>query len=515
MSDTLLEIRGISKQFPGVAALRDVSFEITRNTVHCIVGENGAGKSTLIKILTGAERRSAGTILFGGKEFAPRSTREARNSGISVLFQELNVVNQLTVEQNLMLGKEKVRFGMLGRDTEAVARAYEALRSLDPTIALPARVADLSVAKKQVVEIAKAIASQAGVIIMDEPTAALSEDEVKRLFAIIKELKKKNVTVIYITHRLREIFEIGDAVTVLRDGQMIGTRSVREIARSCGEDELESCAELIRMMLGKVVAERYVPGTARGATVLALRGVSTEKLQDVSFELARGEILGFYGLIGSGKTEIARAIFGLDEKQGTVEIDGAPVEIRSPQDAISRGIALVPEERRSQGLFTKLSIKENIPLMNIRTISRLGIFSNRRERQLARSFMGKVKIVARDEAQLVEKLSGGNQQKVVLSKCINAESRVLLMDEPTRGIDVGAKEEIHNLIRELARTGTAVIVFSSELPEVLNLCDRIILLFEGRIREVVINGAGVDGEKIMHVVTGAGEPDARSAARGG
>jgi ribose transport system ATP-binding protein len=503
MSETLLEIRGISKQFPGVNALRDVSFEIARNTVHCIVGENGAGKSTLIKILTGAERRSAGSLLFNGKEFAPRSTREAMNSGMSVLFQELNVVNQLTVEQNLMLGKERVRFGMIGRDAAAVARVFEVLASLDPSISLQARVADLSVAQKQVVEIAKAIASQAGVIIMDEPTAALSEDEVKRLFTIIKELRTKNVTVIYITHRLREIFEIGDAVTVLRDGQMIGTRSVRELSRSCGEDELEACAELIRMMLGKVVAERYVAGEGRGRTVLSLRGVTTDKLKDVSFDLARGEILGFYGLIGSGKTEIARAIFGLDEKQGTVEMDGAPVVISSPKDAITRGIALVPEERRSQGLFTKLSIRENIPLMNIRSISRWGIFSSRRERQLARTFMGKVKIVARDEAQAVEKLSGGNQQKVVLSKCINADSRVLLMDEPTRGIDVGAKEEIHNLIRELARAGTAVVVFSSELPEVLNLCDRIILLFEGRIREVVTNGPGVDSEKIMHVVTGA------------
>ena len=427
------------------------------------------------------------------------------NSGMSVLFQELNVVNQLTVEQNLMLGKEKVRFGIFRRDTAAVSRVYDVLTSLDPSIALHSRVADLSVAQKQVVEIAKAIASQSEVIFMDEPTAALSEDEVKRLFDIIKELKKKNVTVVYITHRLREIFDIGDAVTVLRDGQMIETRGVAELSRACGEDEVESCAELIRMMLGKGVAERYVQGSAQpGTPVLALRGVCTAKLHDVSFDLARGEILGFYGLIGSGKTEIARAIFGLDAKDGVIEIDGAPVSLESPRDAIAHGIALVPEERRSEGLFSKLSIRENIPLMNIRSISRYGIWSARKERQLARSFMGKVRIVARDESHIVEKLSGGNQQKVVLSKCINAESRVLLMDEPTRGIDVGAKEEIHKLIRELARTGTAVIVFSSELPEVLNLCDRIALLYDGRIKEIVANGASVDSERIMHVVTGAG-----------
>jgi ribose transport system ATP-binding protein len=360
------------------------------------------------------------------------------------------------------------------------------------------------VAQKQVVEIAKAIASQSDVIFMDEPTAALSEDEVKRLFTIIRELKRTNVTVIYITHRLREIFEIGDAVTVLRDGQMIETRQVAELSRACGDDEVEACAELIRMMLGKVVAERYIPGGAdRGAPVLAVSHVSTAKLKDVSFSVGKGEILGFYGLIGSGKTEIARAIFGLDAKQGTVEIDGVPVVIETPRDAIGRGIALVPEERRSEGLFAKLSIRENIPLMNIRSISRYGIFSGRKERQLARSFMGKVRIIARDESQAVEKLSGGNQQKVVLSKCINADSRILLMDEPTRGIDVGAKEEIHNLIRDLARAGTAVIVFSSELPEVLNLCDRIALLYDGRIQDVIANGPRVDSEQIMHVVTGA------------
>ncbi len=500
MPEKLLEIRNISKRFPGVEALRDVSFDIAPGTVHCIVGENGAGKSTLIKILTGAERRTGGTILLNGKEFAPRSTREAMNSGLSVLFQELNVVDQLTVEQNLILGKEKVRAGFFRRDAKAVDAVLAVLASLDPGIGRHRRVGDLSVAQRQVIEIAKAIASQSDVIIMDEPTAALSEEEVTRLFAIIKELKKKNVTVIYISHRLREIFEIGDSVTVLRDGQMIGTRTIAELS-SC-RDEVESCAELIKMMLGKVVAERYTPSAVdRSSPVLEMRGVSNEKLKGVSFQLFPGEILGFYGLIGSGKTEIARAIYGLDPVEGTVLAGGREVRLASARHAIDAGIALVPEERRSEGLFAKLSIRENIPLMNIRSISRLGIFSGRRERALARSFIEKVRIVARDENQTVDKLSGGNQQKVVLSKCINANSRILLMDEPTRGIDVGAKEEIHNLIRELARGGTSVIVFSSELPEVLNLCDRIMLLYEGRIRDVITNGPGVDSERIMHIVT--------------
>jgi len=504
-SETLLEIRGISKHFPGVDALRNVSFDVRRNTVHCIVGENGAGKSTLIKILTGAETRSGGSITFNGAEFNPRSTREAMHSGISVLFQELNVVNQLTVEQNLSLGKETTRLGFFRKDPHLVDRVYKVLQSLDPSIGLHRRVADLSVAQKQVIEIAKAIASDSNVIIMDEPTAALSEDEVNRLFAIIKALRTKNVTVIYISHRLREIFEIGDFVTVLRDGQMIGTRQLSELT-GAGVGEGESTAELIKMMLGKMVAEHYIASPVdRSTTVLEMRGVTTGKLKGVSFSLYKNEILGFYGLIGSGKTEIARAIFGLDPKEGETLIHGQPVALATPEEAIRRGIALVPEERRTEGLVAKLALRENIPLMNIDSISRLGIFSAKRERRLARSYMKKLRIVARDENHVVEKLSGGNQQKVVLAKCMNADSRILLMDEPTRGIDVGAKEEIHNLIRELARGGTSVIVFSSELPEILNLCDRIILLYGGRIREIVENGPEADSERIMHVVTGGAE----------
>ncbi len=412
-AEKLLEIQGVSKHFPGVDALRDVGFDIRRNTVHCIVGENGAGKSTLIKILTGAERRSRGGIRMNGKEFSPRSTREAMNSGISVLFQELNVVNQLTVEQNLLLGKERTRFGFFRRDPRLIERVYGVLRSLDPSVGLHRRMGDLSVAQQQVIEIAKAIASESNVIIMDEPTAALSEEEVNRLFRIVTEPKKRSVTVIYISHRLREIFEIGDYVTVLRDGQHIVTRRIAEISAAC-RDEVESCAELIKMMLGKVVAERYVPSAVdRAVKVLEMRGVSTDKLSDVSFELYKREILGFYGLIGSGKTEIARALYGLDEKRGAVLVDGRPAELSAPGQAIARGIALVPEERRTEGLITRL------------------------------------RIVARD--------------------------------------------------------GSSVIVFSSELPEILNLCDRIILLYGGRIREVIPNGPQVDSEHIMHVVTGAVE----------
>ncbi len=508
MSEKLLEIRGVSKFFPGVVALKDVSFDILKNTVHCIVGENGAGKSTLIKILTGALRRNAGAILLDGKEFGPHSTREAMRAGISVLFQELNVVEQLTVEQNLTLGQERSVLGV-EQPSEKSGRVLEVLRSLDPAISPQQKVGELSVAQKQVIEITKAISSDARIIVMDEPTAALSEEEVERLFAIIKSLGRQNVTVIYITHRLTEIFEVGDYVTVLRDGQMIGTRSVRELRGACSS-EAESCAELIRMMLGKVVAEQYVASPVdRSVTVLALEGVTSEKLHDVSFSLYKGEILGIYGLIGAGKTEIARALYGLDPTTGTVRVLGKPRPIGDPARAIRSGIAMVPEERRAEGLCTKLSIRENIPVMNMRAVAPLGITSRGRERALARRFIEKVHIVARDEEQKVALLSGGNQQKVVFSKCLNAESTILLLDEPTRGIDVGAKEEIHNIIRELVRAGTSVIVFSSELPEILNLCDRIVLLYQGRVKEILQNGGDVDSHHIMQVVTGAGGSDAR------
>jgi ABC-type sugar transport system ATPase subunit len=505
MADKLLEIKNISKYYPGVTALKGVSFDILRGTVHCVVGENGAGKSTLIKILTGAERRSEGTILMNGGEFNPHSTRDAMRSGMSVLFQELNVVNQLTVKDNLSLGKERKTLGFFRKDPAVIDSVYSALRSLDPSIALTRMVGDLSVAQKQVIEIAKAIASDSNVIIMDEPTASISDEEVNRLFTIIKKLKERNVTVVYISHRLSEIFEIGDYVTVLRDGRMIGTKAVSDFTASCA-NEAEACDELIRMMLGKVVAERYIASSVdRNVKTLELRNATNDKLKGVSFELYKGEILGFYGLVGSGKTEIARAIFGLDRFDGEMAVGGKAKGIASPVDAIGEGISMVPEERRSEGLFTNLTIRENIPLMNLRTISRNGVFSRRKERQLARRYIDKVRIVARDEDQRVAELSGGNQQKVVLSKCLNAETDIILMDEPTRGIDVGAKEEIHNLIRELSKSGKSVIVFSSELPEILNLCDRIVLLYDGRIMKTLENGRGVDHESVMRVVTGAGE----------
>lgn len=499
--ENILEINNITKHFPGVVALDDVSFDIRRNTVHCIVGENGAGKSTLIKILTGAETRTSGEILFNGEDFEPKNTREAMNSGMSVLFQELNVVDQLTVEENLSLGKEKSRFSIIQKDPDVIDKIYAVLQRLDSTISLDQKVEDLSVAQKQVIEIAKAISSDSEIIVMDEPTAALTEDEVRRLFATISSLKESNVTVIYISHRLSEIFEIGDYVTVLRDGQMVGTSSIEELQES--RTMAEARAELIRMMLGKVVVEHYIPSTVdKTDKVLELKDISTDKLHNISFDAYKGEILGFYGLMGSGKTEIARAIYGVDDCIGELYVNGEQQDFKNPQEAIENGVAMVPEERRTEGLFINLAIKDNIPIMNMETISKYGFYSKRKEREVAKEYIEAVNIIARDEDQTVAKLSGGNQQKVVLSKCLNADTAILLLDEPTRGVDVGAKQEIHNIIRELSKEGKTMIVFSSELPEILNLCDRIILLYEGEIQKIMGNSDDVDSQEIMHIVTG-------------
>ena len=503
MQEKIIEIKNLKKSFPGVTALKDVSFDIFRNTVHCIVGENGAGKSTFIKILTGALRRSEGTIIYDGRDFNPNSTKDAMNAGMSVLYQELNVVEQLTVEQNLTLGIEKKTFGFIKKNT-AIDKTYDVLRSMDNSIGLNQLASDLSTAQKQLIEITKAITADANVIVMDEPTASLTEEETQILFETIALLKQQNVTVIFISHRLNEIFQIGDYVTVFKDGQMVATKPVSELSES--GDEGQASAELVKMILGKVVVEHYMPSQIDWDTkVLELKAVKTDKLHDINFELFKGEILGFYGLVGSGKTEIARALYGMDPIEGQIVISGKPLDVSSPRIAIRNGLAMVPEERRTEGLFTLLPIKDNISIMNPKPITQYGLTSRTRERNLARKFIERVRIVARDEEQVVAYLSGGNQQKVVVAKCLNAQSRILLLDEPTRGIDVGAKEEIHNIIRQLSKEGTSIIVFSSELPEIVNLCDRIVLMYEGRIKTIMPNSENIDTENIIHIVASGEE----------
>ena len=489
--ENIIEIRNVAKEFPGVRALNDVSFDIKRNTVHCIVGENGAGKSTLIKILTGAYEKSSGQITLNGKPFSPLKVRDAMSSGISVLYQELNVVDELTVEGNLTLGQEKHKFWFPTK-ADDLKRAEEILKSFDESIKLKTLVGRLSVAQKQVIEITKALCADCSVLIMDEPTAALSLGETGKLFKTVEQLKKTGVTIIYITHKLSEIFEIGEFVSVFKDGEMVGTKPVDGMTGT----------DLVKMMLGKVVAESYIPSKGdRSEKILEVKNVRTPKLKNINFELFKGEILGFYGLVGAGKTEVSEILYG-HEYEGEVRINGKLANFKSVRDAVKSGLALVPEERREEGIFGLLGIRENIPLMNLKNIIKNGLVNRIKENQLADRYIKMFSIAARDRNHQLALLSGGNQQKVVISKCLNRESDILLMDEPTRGVDVGAKVEIHNIIRELANQGKSIIVFSSELQEIVNLCDRIVLMYDGAVRKTLDNGDDISMDHIMEVVAG-------------
>ena len=494
-TEVVLSVSDLTRTFPGVRAVDAVSFSVRRGTVHCLVGENGAGKSTLVKMLTGALRPTSGAMRINGAEYDPTNPQDARQCGIATLFQELHVVDELTVLENLTLGMERSRFGFLVR-SDLEDRVVSTLKAIEPSIDPAARVSSLSVAQKQIVEISRAASSGASVIIMDEPTAALSEREVDRLFAVIRRLRAAAVTVIYISHKLDEIFALGDFVTVLRDGKHIATRPLAEVAGR---------AALIEMMIGRTVFQSYTPRDGVGdEIILTARGLTNGVLRDVSFDIRQGEIVGFYGLVGAGKTEIARALFGVDRFAGSVTFKGRPVG-NSPKGAIASGVALVPEERRTQGLFTSLTIRENIPVMNLRRVSKAGIYQDAEEIAAATDFVRRLRISTDSINKRAEKLSGGNQQKVVLAKCLFSEAELLLLDEPTRGVDVGAKSEIYDIIRDLADAGNSIAVFSSELDEALGLCDRIFLLFSGRLQAVVVNGPDVDVAHVLHVVTGGTE----------
>ncbi len=496
-TSTVLSVEGLTKDYPGVRAVDDVSFSIENSTVHCLVGENGAGKSTLVKMLTGALEPTSGGMMVNGAAYAPTSPSEARSGGIATLFQELHVVDELTVLENLTLGMEKSRFGFFVK-SDLEDRVIRTLATIEPSIDPAARVSTLSVAQKQIIEIARAASSGANIIIMDEPTAALSEREVLRLFTVIRRLRESNVTVIYISHKLDEIFELGDNVTVMRDGKHIAT---------CPLTQVDGRGELIEMMIGRTVFQNYeARGTVGDKVMLKAEGLSNALLKDVSFDIKSGEIIGFYGLVGAGKTEVARALFGADSFEGRVTFKGQPSG-KTPKQAIASGIALVPEERRTQGLFTSLTIRENIPVMNLPRVSQGGVFKAADVQDAALDYVKQLGIATSSIEKHTEKLSGGNQQKVVLAKCLFSEADLLLLDEPTRGVDVGAKTEIYDIIKSLADHGNSVAVFSSELEEVLGICDRVFLMFDGRLQEEIINGPDVDIAHILNVVTGGQEED--------
>ena len=499
-NEFILSIKGIDKLYPGVHALDNIVFDIKRNTIHCIIGENGSGKSTFIKILTGVVNKTKGDIILNDKPFDPKSVKDAKNHGMVAIYQELNVVNDLTVEENLTLGREKHIFGMIQKD-DSIDKILSILKELDKTIKLNMLVGQLSTAQKQIIEIVKAVSINCKVLVMDEPTASLSEEETSKIFEVVKTLKANGMTVVYISHKLSEVFEIGDFVTVLRDGKIIATKTVQEINKECKGDISDACLELVKMMLGRVVIESYIPSkTGYSEKLLEVKNLNTDLLKNVSFDLFKGEILGFYGLVGAGKSEVARVLFGIDVYSGDIFIKGKIARYKRVSDALKNGIAMIPEERREDGIFGKLSIKDNIPMMKIKSILKNGIISRPKENKIADDYIKMLSIAARNREQKVAFLSGGNQQKVVISKCLNRESDVLLMDEPTRGIDVGAKLEIHDITRNLANQGKGVIVFSSELPEILHLCDRIVFMNNGRVSAIIRNGKNIDNDQIVKII---------------
>jgi ribose transport system ATP-binding protein len=471
MSEFAVEMRGISKHFGGIRALDHVSFSVRRGEVHALLGENGAGKSTLMKILSGAYRRDEGQIRVGGKEVEIGNPHVSRELGIGIIYQELVLAPDLSVAENIFLGELPglIPWKELQERSQAILRRIGF--DLDPKT----RLGDLPVAYQQVVEIAKALSKDVRILILDEPTAVLAPPEVKSLLGLVKTLSSSGVSIIYISHRLEEIFQIADAITVIKDGRTIGTVSPKEITSD----------QLIDMMVGRHVTELFPGGKRKpGEVVLKVDKLRFgKKVEEVSFEARAGEVLGIAGLIGSGRTETARAIFGAEHKDGgTVTLNGRSLSIRSPREAVRQGIGLIPEDRKNQGVVISLPIRENATMAILhRFLGFLGVIKKKAEEETVQGLAKRLAIKMRSIEAPVSSLSGGNQQKVVLSKWFGAGCRVILFDEPTRGVDVGAKAEIYRLIDELAGEGLAVVLISSDLVEVIGMSDRILVMSRGRI----------------------------------
>lgn len=471
MSETILSVRDIVKEYPGVVAIDHLSFEVKAGEVHALIGENGAGKSTLIKTLSGAITPNSGTITIQGKEFAAMTPRLAKEQGIEVIYQEFTLVPGISAAENVFLG-EKTSKGIFVNSREREKRAKALFEQMNVDIDVTKPVRNLSPACQQIVEIAKAVSRNVKILIMDEPTAPLTVSEVDTLFQIVRNLKKKGVTVIYISHRLEELFEIADRVTVMRDGCYVGTEKIENVDRQ----------KLIAMMAGREVKENYPSRKNRiGEEVLRAEGVSGNGDRDISFTLHKGEILGFAGLVGAGRTELMRVLYGANPvESGRILIEGREVKIHSCQDAIRLGIGYIPEDRKAQGAFLRMSIKWNTVINNLKKYSKGLFVDGRQEEEAAQEYCDKFKIKTPSLEQKVMNLSGGNQQKVVIAKTLAANCRIIIFDEPTRGIDVSAKQEIYKLMNELAEGGCSIIMVSSDMPELLGMSDRIVVLYEGR-----------------------------------
>jgi ABC-type sugar transport system ATPase subunit len=492
-TDVLLEVKGLSKSFPGVQALDNVDFRLDYGSVHAVCGENGAGKSTLMNVLMGIYQRDEGEIYIHGEPVTFFSPKQALDAGIAIIEQELNPVPEMSVAENMFLGRESTKFGLWMDYKTLEERAAEVLAELGVKIDPWTRMKELSLAQVQLVEIAKAISYDSEIIIMDEPTSAIAERDAARLFELIEVLKAKGKGIVYVSHRMKEIFTISDTVTVLRDGKYIGTRPTTEITRS----------EVVNMMIGRKLEEEYVKSnTPTDETALEVRKLTkTGVFEDISLSVRRGEILGIFGLMGSGRSEFFEALFGADPvDSGEIYVLGERKEHLRPRDAMRNGIALVTEDRKQSGLVLKSSVRDNISLPNLKTLSDGPFINGRRETEAVKRIADQFRVKTPSLSQLVSRLSGGNQQKVVLSKWLLRAPQILLLDEPTRGIDVGAKREIYAFMSEFANKGNAVIMISSELPEVLAMSDRIVVFRGGHKVGERPKGA-VTQEELMHLAS--------------
>ena len=490
----IAELRDISKHFGAVQALRGVHLPMYAGEVHALVGENGAGKSTLVKMLGGIHQPDSGTILINGVETALSSPLVARGHGIAVIQQHPFLFPDLDVAENVFMGRQpRTKMGRL--DWRSMYRDVDALlRPLGVSFAGTTPVRGLSVADQQMVEIAKALSQQASVLIMDEPTASLSAREVERLFTIVRRLRTQGVALLFVSHRLDEVAELADRVTIFRDGGHVITALASELTTE----------QIIRHMVGRRLESLYPKEEAEiGEVVLSVRALSRlGEFQDVSFDLRRGEILGLFGLVGAGRTEVARVIFGVDQaEQGVMELRGEPVTIKDPTDAMNHGIAYVPEDRHGQGLILTFPIDDNITLPILRRLSRFSLVNSGKAEAIAADYSRRLQVKSAGLNQLVSALSGGNQQKVVLGKWLSTNPVVLILDEPTRGIDIGTKAEVHRIISHLATEGLAILLISSELPEILGMADRVLVMHEGRISGE-FDRSDADQERIMFAATG-------------
>ncbi|MBM5572333.1 MULTISPECIES: sugar ABC transporter ATP-binding protein [Deefgea] len=487
----LIKMTGISKAFGPVKVLEGVDFSLQRGEVHALMGENGAGKSTLMKILCGVYQADSGSIAVDGKDTQIKNTVDSEKLGIAIIHQELNLIPQLSVMENMFLGREPQRFGVINTlKMRADCLDYLKLlgiENLDPDV----EAGTLSIGQQQMVEIAKALSLNAQTLIMDEPTAALSERETEKLFEIIADLKARGVAIVYVSHRMEEIFKVCDKISVLRDGQFVGER---EIVKT-------NFDEIVRMMVGREIGERFPVRTASiGEIRLKVSDLADASISNINFEIRAGEVLGIAGLMGAGRSEILKTIFGINQKvAGQIELDGVPLNVKKPSDAIAAGIGFVTEDRKSQGLVLGLSVRENATLANLSTHARAGVINQKQQMAVVQREIDRMHIRTRDAELEVKSLSGGNQQKVVFAKWLGIAPKVLFLDEPTRGVDVGGKAEIYQIINELAQSGVAIVMVSSELPEVLAMSDRILVMHQGRQAGIF---AQASAETIMTAATG-------------